>query len=446
MEVSEQARPSSVPVTATQGGEIRDRWSWVEASVWTDRMLVALEGGVRGGVWFSLMDKVFSLRSLKSSLAKVVANKGAAGVDHVSVEDFASTWDRDGENLSAVLRDGSYRPSAIRRVWIPKPGSSEKRPLGIPTVRDRVVQGSLRQVLEPIFERDFADCSYGFRPGRGCKDALRVVDAHLKSGFDYVVDVDLKSYFDTIPHDRLLSRLQERVADSRVLALIGSFLKAGILADGEEVESELGAPQGAVLSPLLSNIYLNPLDHRMQGLGYAMVRYADDFVVLCRSRAEAERALGEIAAWCEAEGLVIHPVKTRVVDVRENPVEFLGYRFEYWRGKLTRWPRRKSLKKVRDSIRTKTKRTRGDSLGEIVRQLNYTLRGWYEYFKHSNPHAFANMDSWVRTRLRSILRKRDGLKGIACKTDNFRWKIDFFDKAGLFRLVRARANHQPRFG
>ena len=257
--------------------------------------------------------------------------------------DTGTTGTAIGTKLQAALRGGTYQPQAIRRVYIPKPGSNEQRPLGIPTVRDRVVQGAVRHVIEPIFEKEFAEHSYGFRPTRGCKDALRRVDELLKQGFVYVVDADLKSYFDTIPHDRLMGRLRERIVDERLLGLIESFLKAGIMDGPEEREPEAGAPQGAVLSPLLSNIYLNPLDHQMAAQGFEMVRYADDFVILCRSQTDAEAALQQVRQWCDAEGLTLHPTKTHIVDVRTEGFDFLGYHFATTRrGRLTRWPRKKS--------------------------------------------------------------------------------------------------------
>ena len=202
-----------------------------EPAVWTERMLAALEQGVKGGKWYSLIDKVYPITTLRAAFAAVAANDGAAGVDHVTIERYASDLDANLERLSEALRNGTYRPQAIRRHHIPKPGSQEKRPLGIPTVRDRVVQTALRMVLEPIFERDFAAHSYGFRPGMGCKDALRRVDELLKAGYVHVVDADLRSYFDTIPHDRLLARVAEKVADGRVLALVEAFLGQSVLED-----------------------------------------------------------------------------------------------------------------------------------------------------------------------------------------------------------------------
>src|SRR5438552_14726033 len=226
-----EARPTPV-LEAKQVGEVQARWAWTEPTVWTERMLTALEEGVKGGIWFSLIDKVYKPRNLRAAFAQVKANQGAAGVDHQTIEMFAADLETNLSKVSQQLADGSYRPQAVRRQWIAKPGSSEKRPLGIPTVRSRVEETALRNVLEPIFERDFAAHSYGFRPKRGCKDALRRVVELLKAGYVHIVDVDLKSYFDTIPQDRLLALVGQKVADGRVMALIKSFLEQGVL-DGD---------------------------------------------------------------------------------------------------------------------------------------------------------------------------------------------------------------------
>lgn len=441
--------PTIVPATATQEGDVRTRWSWTEPAVWTDRMLTALEQGVKGGMWFSLIDKVFAERNLRAAATKVAANQGAPGVDHVTIEAFQSDLDKNLAKLTAALRDGSYEPHAIRRTMIPKPGSTEQRPLGIPTVRDRVVQAAVRQVMEPIFEKEFAEHSYGFRPGRGCKDALRRVNALLKQGYHYVVDADLKSYFDTIPHDRLLNRLRERIADTRLLGLIEAFLKARIMDGLTDWEPEAGAPQGAVLSPLLSNIYLNPLDHQLAAQGFQMIRYADDFVILCRSQAEAEQALANVRQWCEAEGLTLHPTKTKIVDYRTGGFDFLGYHFCTTARKKRPglWPRKKSMQKLKDTIREKTHRANGHSLTTIVVNVNRTLRGWFGYFKHSDRSTFVDLDGWVRMRLRSILRKRAGRSGRGRGRDHQRWPNAFFAKQGYYSLVTAfAAARQPPRG
>jgi RNA-directed DNA polymerase len=307
--------------------------------------------------------------------------------------------------------------------------------LGIPTVRDRTVQAAVVNVIEPIFERDFAEHSYGFRPGRGCKDALRRVDQLLKAGYVHVVDADLKGYFDSIPHDRLMSRLKEKIADGPVLALIESFLKAHILDGLEQWTPTAGAPQGAVLSPLLSNTYLDPLDHLMARSGFAMVRYADDFVILCRAADEASRALELVQSWVSENELALHPTKTKVVDARTEGFNFLGYHFEGGH----RRPRAKSLTKLKETIRAKTRRTHGDSLPKIIGSLNRTLRGWFEYFKHSQPWTFPRIDGMVRRRLRSLLSKREHRPSWGGGLANIRWPNAFFAEHGLFSLERAHA-------
>ena len=427
---------AGVPETATQAGEIRARWFWVEPSVWTERMLTALEEGVRGGKWYSLMDKVYAKANLRAAFAKVKANGGAAGVDHQTVEMFEHDLERNLESLSGRLREGTYQPQANRRVWIPKAGSKEQRPLGIPTVTDRVVQTALRNVMEPIFEQGYAERSYGFRPKRGCKDALRGVCELLEAGNTWIVDADLRSYFDTIPHNPLIRRVEEKVSDGRVLELLRKYLKQGVMDGLKYWEPEEGTPQGAIISPTLSNIYLNPLDHEMARGGYEMVRYADDFVILCRSEAEAQEALERVKAWVAAAGLTLHPTKTRIVNaIERGGFDFLGYHFE--RG--MKWPRSKSMDKFKDTIRAKTKRTCGHSLRAIIDDVNQTTRGWFEYFKYSLRWIFPELDSWIRCRLRSILRKRRGRRGVGRGGDHQRWPNSYFDKQGLYSLERAHA-------
>jgi RNA-directed DNA polymerase len=425
----------AVPATATRARETLLRWGWVEPTVWTERMLTALEEGVKGGRWFSLIDKVHPVRTLRAAHQQVAANQGAAGVDRVTIAMFQERLDQNLSNLSEELRKGTYQPQSIRRHYIPKPGSQEKRPLGIPTVRDRVAQTALRMVLEPIFERGFAEHSYGFRPHRGCKDALRRVEELLKAGYTFIVDADLKSYFDTIPHDRLLALVGEKVSDGKILTLIEAYLKQGVLDGLREWAPEMGSPQGAVVSPLLSNIYLNPLDHLMAQEGFEMVRYADDFVILCRSPEEASRALEVVQRWTAVAGLTLHPTKTGIVNAKEGGFDFLGYRFENG----SRRPRAKSLTKVKDAIRAKTKRTSGESLRQIIAKLNETLRGWFEYFKHSHRWTFPRLDQWIRMRLRSILRKRLGKAGRGRGSDHQSWPNAHFAKRGLFNLSEAHA-------
>jgi RNA-directed DNA polymerase len=429
-----EAEPAAVPAEAKQAGETDDRWSWVEPSVWTARMLTALEQGVKGGKWFSLIDKVYAPDNLAAAFTRVAANGGAAGVDHQTVAQYESQLSVNQEKLATQLKDGSYCPQAVRRVWINKPGTKERRPLGIPTVRDRVAETALRNVMEPIFERDFAEQSYGFRPQRGTKQALRRVDALLRAGYTWVVDADLKSYFDSIPHEPLLARVQEKVSDGRVIKLLQAYLEQGVMEGLASWTPTAGTPQGAVISPLLSNIYLDPLDHLLATRGVEMVRYADDFVILCRTEAEARQALAWVQDWTVSNGLSLHPEKTRLVDATiRGGFDFLGYHFE--RG--YRWPRAKSIKKLRDTIRRKTRRTNGHALTVIIKDVNKTLRGWFEYFKHSHKTTFRRQDSWVRMRLRSILRKRQHLRGRGRGADHQRWPNAYFAKHGLCSLATA---------
>ena len=286
LNTSQLYQPTPVPGEANPVGAARARWGWTAPEVWTERMLTALDTGVRGGRWYTVMDKVYALPTLRAAFARVKANRGAAGVDHVTVAMYDARLDANLTALSDALRHGTYRPQAIRRHWIPK-GPRERRPLGIPTVRDRVVQTALRLVMEPIFDVTFAAHSYGFRPGRGAKDALRRVDALLRAGYSYVVDADLQAYFDTIPHAPLRARVASRVSDGRVLALVDAFLHQPIFEGLTQWTVEEGTPQGAVISPLLANLYLDPLDHVMADAGYEMVRYADD----CAPRRRGEETV-----------------------------------------------------------------------------------------------------------------------------------------------------------
>lgn len=423
---------------ARRGAEAEGRsrdWSWVEASVWTERMVSALDNGVKGGRWYSLMDKVYAPATLLAAWARVRANKGAAGVDGVSIERFGARSEIYLAELETALRDGSYRPQAVKRVDIPK-GDGRFRPLGIPAVKDRLVQTAVKLVIEPIFEAVFQPGSYGFRPGRGCHDALGEVDRLIKDGFSFVVDADLEGYFDSIPHERLMERVEERISDGRVLDLIRGWLAQEVLRGLERWTPTGGTPQGAVISPLLANIYLDPLDAVMAARGHRMVRYADDFVVLCRSREEAEAVLAEIRRWVAANGLALHPDKTHLGDCRQpgQGFEFLGYRFEAGH----RFVRKKSLAQLKDGIRKRTRRTRGQSLARIVADLNPVLRGWFGYFKHAHPRTFSDMDGFVRRRLRALLRKQQKRPGFGrCPLDHRRWPNAFFAEAGLFALYPA---------
>ena len=425
-----------------QAGETRDRWSWVERSVWTERMLNRLAKSQEQTVWFSLWDKVWNSDNLNQAMLEVILNGGSAGVDGQTTGQIKENWTEEQESLQSELRQGQYHPQPARRVWIPKLGTNEQRPLGVPVVRDRVVQAALRHVLEPIFERDFAEQSYGFRPGRNCLHALQRVEELLMSGYTWVVDIDLKSYFDTIPRKRLLAEIQKRIVDGKVMKLLEDYLEAGVWERGKGWQpTEQGTPQGSVISPLLSNIYLNPLDHKMAQEGYEMVRYADDAVVCCRTEAEAQKALAAIAVWTETAGLKLHPTKTRIVTaVGKGGFDFLGYHFErYLVGSGMKWPRDKSRKKLRDKLREKLRRGRSGSIADIITEINPILKGWLGYFKFSVSSAMRDADQWVRDRIRQIVRRRHKRHGIVKGRERLEYPNRWFEAQGFFSLEKAQA-------
>lgn len=422
--------PVTVPFSAKPTGETPGIAQWAHHSVWTDRMLeTLLTNKVRGGKWHALIDKVFTDFNLFCSARKVLGKKGAAGIDRQTVDDFSENERTELHQLRNQLRAETYTPLSVRRTWIPKPGSKEKRPLGIPAVRDRVVQTALVHVIEPILDATFHDRSYGFRHGRSCHQALGCVERLLNEGYVYVVDADLKGYFDTIPKDRLLEIVKQSISDSRVLKLVKQFLDQGIVEELRTWTPEAGVPQGAVLSPVLANAYLNPLDHQMSESGFEMVRYADDFVILCKTPEEAAAALNQVRTWVEAQGLTLHPEKTHIVDSRETSFSFLGYSF---RGKL-RFPREKSHRKFIDRMRDLTPRKSGDSWETIIQSINQSTQGWFNYFRHCHWNVFRAYDETIRRRLRRILLKRHR-KNPEHRSRNHRWPNAYFTQSGLKSL------------
>ena len=313
------------PNQPKQAGDIHARWGWVEHSVWTARMLTRLEQSEPKTVWYGLWDKVISERNLQAAFWAVWRNEGAPGVDGQSVRQFEAQEVAELAKLREELRDNATTGKQRAGFGYPSPAQPEQRPLGIPAVRDRTVEAALKQVLEPIFEHDFAEHSYGFRPGRGCREAVKRVEELLSQGYGWCVELDFKGYFDTIPHEGLLGLIRQRIVDGSVLALLAQSLKAGVLEEMKGWEpTEAGTPQGAVISPLLANLYLNPLDHQMVERGWEMVRYADDLVVLCRTREEAEAAMAYLQQWAKEAGLTVHPTKTRIVPVHKRRLRLSG--------------------------------------------------------------------------------------------------------------------------
>jgi len=375
----------------------------------------------------SLIDKVYALPNLLLSWEKVRANRGAGGIDGQTIAQFEAKLLENLQELHRVLREGKYHPLPVRRVYIPKSDGGE-RPLGIPAVRDRVVQQAVLQVLQPVFEPLFEDCSYGFRPARSAHQAIAKIETLRVLGYKHVVEVDLKSFFDTLDHELLVARVAEEIADGRILGLIRGWLEAGVLEEGAVRTQVAGTPQGGVISPLLANIYLHAFDRIMVRRGYQVVRYADDFVVLCKTPKKAERAL-EVVQQLITEDLklTIHPEKTRLTSFREG-FEFLGFHL-YHRFKK---PRKKAVEGLKDKVRRLTRRQQGCNLEAVIKALNPVIRGWGTYFRQTNWKVVADeTDAWIRMRLRSFIRKQVTVRS----KYNAVYTVSFLQKKGLVSLT-----------
>lgn len=353
----------------------------------------------------SLMGQVLDVRRLRAAYAAVRANRGEPGVDGVTVEAFGEHLEANLGMLITELRAKTYRPQPVRRVWIPKP-DGRQRPLGIPAVRDRVVQQAVLQVLEPIFEADFSPHSHGFRPGRGTVTALRDLYDQVRDGHLYIVDVDIEQFFDEIPHEPLIDAVAERVADSSVLRLVRLFLET-LIQDGYRlVRPRAGTPQGGVISPLLANIYLAKVDRVLDAEGVPFVRYADDIRLSSRKPLDARQVLKRTAAVITDLGLRLNQRKTKLVTIHQG-VDFLGYRLIQVKGQLHVYLDPKVLTRFREEVRRLTRRMAGVNLRTMVARLDRYVRGWGEYFKRAQvAGVFDRLDRWITRRLRAFLAKR----------------------------------------
>jgi RNA-directed DNA polymerase len=395
----------------------------------------------------SLVDKVYKRKNLELAWLRVRSNGGAGGVDGQNLVDFERVLNEQLDRLCQELRTDTYRPLPVRRHLIPKAGQPGKfRPLGIPTIYDRVCQQALLNRLEPIFEPVFDDASFGYRKGRSAKDALRKIWKELDAGAEWIVDADLKDFFGSVDHEKLLTLVAQRVSDGRVLRLIRGMLKAGALADGQRLPTEQGTPQGGIVSPLLSNILLTPFDREMRRRGYRLTRYADDWVVTCHTRAEAQRALAEATILLKTLGVTLNADKTRIVHVQIG-FEFLGYKIKRGTrplrlapgkirsgvrsGDLYAYPRQKSIQHFKDQIRQRTRRKAPVTIPVLVAEINPVIRGWgLYYYKAHVRKLFAQLDRWILHRIWSQRFKRWRCRG---------WKRlperHLYGELGLVRLI-----------
>ena len=333
---------------------------------------------------------------------KVIENKGSAGVDDESIEEFNKNYKVNMRELRRQMKEERYTPSPVLRVFIPK-GDGRKRPLGIPTVKDRIAQSTVKRIMEPIFEKVFMDCSYGFRPNRSAHDAIKKVEEYREQGYKWVVDADIKGYFDNIDQELLMEFITRRINDGWVLRMVKSWLAAGVMTEEGLKETPIGTPQGGSISPLLANIYLHQLDRIMVERGYKIVRFADDFVVLTKSKKKANRALEVVKEIIEGKlNLRLHPEKTVVTNFGEG-FNFLGFKFKNWRYKS---PRKKALKKFKGRVREITRRQQPWEVEFIINQLNPVIRGWGNYFSEGNvKKLYEKLDGWIRMRIRAYMEK-----------------------------------------
>lgn len=359
--------------------------------------------------WYTLYGHLLSFNRLKEAFRKVKKNGGAPGTDGQTIAEFEENLIENLEEIKEELKEKNYQPSPVKRVYIDK-GNGEKRPLGIPTVKDRVVQQVLKEVIEPVFEPEFLDCSYGFRPDKSAHMAIKKVEEYLKDGNVWVVDADIKSYFDTIDHKLLIDAVADKISDGSILNLIGLFLEAEI-KDGEGlVIPEMGTPQGGVISPLLANIYLHEFDKEMTERGHKLVRYADDWIILKRTMMAGRRIMSGAKEFLKEElELKMHPKKSKLIDARQESFEFLGYYFRVYgnngqgEGNVIFGPSHKSIDKFKEKIREITRRNQTTTAKRVITSLRPKLRGWANYFGIGYVKSlFENLDGWIRRRIRMI--------------------------------------------
>ena len=376
-----------------------------------------------------MIEEVYKRENLIKAFNLVKKNKGSFGIDKISIAKYEQNLEDNINRVQRLLVTGEYKPQPVKKVLIPK-SNGKYRPLGIPTVGDRIVQQSLLAAMQPTFEKIFSINSYGFRPNKSAIQAINRVQEHLEDGYEYIVEADIKDFFGQLSQQRLICKVKEEIKERPILALIWKFLKSGVMEEGEIKKAISGTPQGGVISPLLANIYLNDFDHKIEKAGYKLVRYADDFVILCKSVNQAVSAMKMVQDLIKSMKLELAPEKTGITEYKRG-FDFLGYRFQKSYGKKYRRPTKKALKAFKDKIRHKTRRQQPKNVAMVVKEVTPIIRGWGNYFRYgNNKMRFKELDSWIRMRLRSFIKKKKWPSGL-----NWMYPNDHFEKLGLVSLT-----------
>jgi len=360
-----------------------------------------------GRKFFQLIDKIYDMGNLKDAWKQVKSNKGCAGIDKQSITDFQKQSEQHLGEIQRAVKNGTYQATPVLRKFIPKRNGT-LRPLGIPTVKDRILQQATKNVIEQIFEMKFLECSYGYRPNKSAHQAVEQIKKYIRQGYTWVIDADVERFFDSVDHKLMMGFVAEEISDGKVLGLIESWLTAGVMNKGEIEETVEGTPQGGVISPLLANIYLHEMDKQVTRLyGVRMVRYADDVVILCKTREKAERTLKRVEEILAGLKLRLNQKKTKIVNVNRESFGFLGFNFKRGGGKVFVTPRKEAVEKFKDTVRTVTWRRRPLKPKEMMGELNSVIRGWGNYFKIGNvKKLFTKLDKWIRTKVRTFIEKK----------------------------------------
>ena len=357
--------------------------------------------------FFQLIDKIYEMKNLEEAWIKVKSNRGCAGIDKQSITDFQKQSDRNLIEIQRAAKNGKYKPMPTLRKLIPK-GDNRFRQLGIPSVKDRILQQSTKNVIEQIFEMKFLDCSYGYRPNKSAHQAVEQIKRYVQQGYTWVIDADVEKFFDSVDHKLMMNFVAEEISDGKVLNLIESWLKAGVMNEGEIAETTVGTPQGGVISPLLANIYLHEMDGQITKMrGVRMVRYADDVVVLCKTRKKAEGMMKQVEGILTGLKLRLNKTKTKIVNVKEESFGFLGFKFKRGGGRLFVTPKKKAIEKFKEAVRKTTRRRLSVKPKVMIGRLNSVIRGWGNYFRIGNiKYLFRELDKWIRTRVRTFIEKK----------------------------------------